>query len=132
MHGKQLGSFNSRTASSSLVFVTLKHLDIVEDYEDVFDNSGGLRLALINYFCEHSIQLKGVHKVHLLFNLLWFKTHPKRYSLGKPVTIWYYDLSENSIEYDFVPIQFVQCRSVTIIDKIDQETVILAVPVLDF
>lgn len=132
MHGKQLGSHNSRAASSSLVYVTLKHLDIVDDYEDIFDNSNNHRLTRINYFCEHSIVVNGSHKVHLLINLFWLKSHPQKYSLGKPVTLWYQDLSECSIDYDFVPIQFVQCRSVTVVNKVCNESVILSVPVIDF
>ena len=45
------------------------------------------RAASINYFCKHSVSVKGVNKTHLLANLSWFLYHPKNTQLGKPITI---------------------------------------------
>lgn len=120
MFGKQLGSFQTRTASSSLVFVSLKQVDA----------SQNLRLARINNFCKHSVQINGHHKAHLLINVAWFKSHPKKDAYGKPVTIWYHDLYEDFIT--IVPVQFVKSRSVSLVNKLDGESVLFAVPVLDF
>lgn len=116
MFGKHFGSFNSR-ASSSIVFVKVH---------------GNTRLACINYFCQHSALIGGNNKVHLLLNLSWYKSHTKTHDFGKPVTVWYYDLFESSIDYDFVPIQFIQSRSVSLIKKLYEESVLFAVPVIDF
>lgn len=120
MHGKQLGSLKSRTASSSLVFMSLKEL-----------NDDNIRVAQINYFCQHSATINGNLKLHLLVNLSWLKSHPKS-SEFKPVSVWYHDLFESGVNFDFVPIQLVQSRSVSIMEKLDGESVLYVIPVIDF
>ena len=118
--GKQLGSWRSRMASSSLVFITLKEF-----------NNDAIKIARINYFCKHSVSINQVHKVILLLNLCWLKEHPKSSIFGEPTTIWYTDLFE-SINYIFLPIQFVHCRAISLVEKLDGETVLYALPLVDF
>jgi hypothetical protein len=120
IYGKQLGSSRSRMASSSLVFIDLKEF-----------NNEIIKLARINYFCKHSVIIHPNHQVMLLLNVCWLKEHPKSSTFGKPLSVWYTDLYE-SINYVFVPIQFVHSRSISLTAKLDSESVLYAVPVIDF
>lgn len=125
MHGKLLGSQKSRTASSSIVFVTLNQLF-------GFSSPMTERAACIDWFCKHTTVVNGKNKLHLLAHLSWYKMHPKHSNFGKPVYVWYHDLFEDCGIYSLIPVQFIKCRSVALIDKLDGESVLFTTPVIDF
>lgn len=126
MHGKQLGAHRSRMASSSVVMVTWNGTLFGVSESCV------IRAARINYFCKHVAVINGHHKSHLLANFSWFKYHPKNDNFGKPVTVWYHDLFESCGIYSMIPIQFIESRSVSVIDKLDGESVLFVTPLIDF
>jgi len=90
------------------------------------------RAARINYFSKHSACINGVNTTHLLANLSWFLYHPSHTSLGKPLTIWYNNLFEPCGLHTLLPVHFIKCRAVSIIDKLDQQDVNIVVPCIDF
>ena len=62
MFNKLLGSCKSRTASSSIVYITWV-------YEQLgLSDTLPARVAQINYFCEHSAIISGIHRRHVLAN----------------------------------------------------------------
>lgn len=126
IYGKHLGAHNSRMSSSSVVMVTWNN-----EFFGVSD-SCVVRAARINYFCKHATVINGYHKSHLLVNLSWFKYHPKNVAFGKPVTVWYHDLFEPCGIHSMIPIQFIKSRSVSLIDKLDGESVLFVTPLIDF
>lgn len=126
MHGKLLGSCNGKTASSSNVFIRWNY--------SLFGMSASSseRLAGVNFYCKHSATINGQNMVHLLANLSLFKIHPEHSTFGKPVLVWYHDLFEESGIYSLIPVQFIKCRSVAVIDKVNSESVLLTTPIIDF
>ena len=130
VRGKQLGSYRSRTASSTVM--------VSWDTNLLGTCSGGAsaniisRAARVNYFCKHSVTFDGVNRTHVLANFLSFLYHPKHTVLGKPTTVWHNDLFEPCGIHTLVPVQLVKCRAVSLIDKLDHEEVFIFVPCIDF
>ena len=59
-----------------------------------------------------------LHKSQVnLVSLSWFKTHPQKHKCGKPVTIWEKDLFD---ECNFIPVEDIICRTVTLIDNLNE------------
>ena len=69
---------------------------------------------------------------HLLVSVSWFIYHPKNGDFGKPTTVWYYDIFESSGIYDLLPIQFIQGRSISLVDKLDGESVLFVLVCHDY
>ena len=95
MYGKQLGSFRTRTASSSVVMAEWNtdlfgHCSLADETSTDVVN----RAARINYFCQHTNTINGQNKTYILVNLSWFLYHPKYADFGKPITITYLILVE--------------------------------------
>ena len=65
------------------------------------------RAASINYFCKHSVSVKGVNKTRLQIYPGFCIYHPKNTQLGKPITIWYHDLFEPRGVHSFIPAQLI-------------------------
>lgn len=127
MYGKQLGSCKSRSASSSIVIVHWNNFLFGSAYIK------SERVACINFFCKHVAVVNGQEKVHLLADLSWYKIHPESDAIGKPVSIWYYDLFESDGIYSLLPIQFIKSRSASLIDKYNGgETVLYITSIIDF
>ena len=124
--GRQLGVYKSRFCSSSIVFAKWD--------SNIFDSCciSNLRAARIDSFYKHTVTINGNSKAHLLVSLSWYKFHPKHSDFGKPVTVWYCDLFEYYDVYSLVPVQFIVIRTVGLIDKLDGESVLFAVPCLDY
>ena len=133
MNEKQLGSFRSRMASSSIVIAewdTQLFGACSSEAETVADLVN--RAVRINYFCKHRVTIEGQNKTHILVNLSWFLYHPRHTELGKPVTIWYDSLFEPCGLHTIIPIQFIKCRSVSQVDKLSDESVLFVIPCIDF
>ena len=60
--------------------------------------------------------IDGVYSHAILAFLSWFKTHQQKHECGKPVTIWEYDLFD---ECNFIPADQIICRSVSLVDKLN-------------
>ena len=76
VNGKLLGSYKSRTASSSTVIVSWE----ANLFGPCSEETGHVicRAARIHYFCKHSVTINGENKTHMLTNLSWFLYHPKK------------------------------------------------------
>ena len=126
MYNKVLGTHQSNTASSSIVFVYWKYG--LFGLSDSFPE----RVARIESFYEHAAVVSGHTTKHMLANLSFFKVHPKHSNYGKPVSVYYHDLYESDGIYSLIPVQFICSRCVSLIDKIDGESVLFTTPVIDF
>lgn len=126
MYNKLLGTHKSRMSSSSVVFVSWKY--------DLFglSNAHAVRAARIDSFCEHVVVINGKPVQHMLVNLSFFKVHPKHSDFGKPVFVCYYDLYESDGLYSLIPVQFIKSRCISLVDKLDGESVLFIVPIIDF
>ena len=76
-----------------------------------------LRATRIEKFYKHTVTIKDEVKVHML---AWYKAHPQSLSFGKPTSVWYYELFEYC---GLVPIQFLVTRAVSLVDKLNGESV---------
>ena len=90
------------------------------------------RAVQIDFFCKSIVEINGESKTHLLVSLAWFKPHPKSYELGKPTTVWYHDLFELHGFHSIIPVQFLTSRAVSLIEQLDNESVLFVCPCIDF
>lgn len=136
MRGKHLGSARTMSSVSSIVMASWtpclftigsssRQLTAACQHED--------RPTRINYFAKHSVLVDGTQKTHLLFSASWFKRHPNKNSLGKPVTLWEYDLFEAG-NCSVIPVRLIRSRTVTLVESIDTYggSVMLVCPCIDF
>ena len=56
--------------------------------------------------------------------LSWFKYHPQNTTFGKLLTVWYSDIFEIGGICSLIPVQFIKCRTVALVDKLDGESVL--------
>ena len=96
-----------------------------------------IRPARITFFAKHPIRVHGNLHTHLLACISWFKHHSDQAALGnlKPMTIWEYDIFEPPGNHSIIPVQFIQSRAVSLVDKLnepDGPTVLFVVPCIDF
>ena len=133
VNGKLLGTHKSRTKSSSIAIATWnKDLFGLTNVPGSTAGKNVHRAVRINYFCQHNVLLDGQNKTHLLVAVSWFKCHPKCHEFGKPLTVWYYDLFEACGIHSIIPVQFIHCRTISLIDKLDGESVLFVCPCIDY
>lgn len=140
IRGKQLGSAKTRFSASSIVMASwtpclfaigsssrqsTAEIESTCQHED--------RPTRINFFVKHSVLVNGTLKTHLLFSASWFKYHPNKNSLGKPLTVWECDLFEAG-SCSVVPVQLIRSRTVSLVDSLDRcgGSVLLVSPCIDF
>ena len=120
LNNKMFGTHKSRSAASSII---LGQWD-----PDLFQRPTAplseLRAARIEKFYKHTATIQNETKVHLLAYVSWYKSHPQCHSFGKPVSVWYYDLFEYC---GVVPVQFLVSRAISLVDKLNGESVICIV-----
>ena len=83
------------------------------------------KAARINRSYKHAVSIDGETKTHLLAYLSWFEPHSKNQNFGKPVSVCYHDLYDH---VGFVPVHFISCRCVSLVDTLDGESVLFVVP----
>ena len=106
-----LGSYNSRSHTSSILCAQWNpQLFGLSSSSDCCE----LRPLQINYFAKHSVTIGNQTLTHLVF-VKWFEQHPKKNSIGKPVTVWEHDLFQLE---NFIPIQLLRNRTVSVIDNL--------------
>ena len=122
----------TRTASSSVAMAIWD--TSVFGSSSSMPNTSSLRIhraVRINSFYKHATILEGKNMSHVLVSLSWFKYHPKHSEIGKPVYVWCYDMFESFGVHSVVPVQFLQSRTVSLIDKFDEECVLFVCPCID-
>ena len=126
VYNKQIGSFHSRSKNTSTVMISWN--------KDLF--CGGMvnedRPARVNYFAEHNITVNGNNISHILVSVSWFKHRPDRYYFGQPVTVWECDIFELFGCHSTIPIQLIKGRTVSCVYKLNEESVLVIVPCVDF
>lgn len=126
MHGKHIGSFYSRSKNTATMMVSWN--------KDLFCTSLSSedRPARIEYFAQHNALVNGKLFSHLLFSALWFKHRPDRNHFGQPVTVWEHDIFELFGCHSTIPVQLIKSRTVSCLYKLNEESVLLVVPCIDF
>ena len=128
MHTKHIGSYCSRSKNTATVMVSWN--------KDLFCSSMHMtseeRPARINYFAEHNVTVNGRHFSHILFSASWFKHRPDRNYFGQPVTVWECDIFELFGCHSTIPVQLIKSRTVSCLYKLNEESVLLVVPCIDF
>ena len=99
LNNKVYGSFKSRARNTNIILAQ-------------FNNE--IRPARINFFAKHNTVINGVTITHLLVSLNWFERHHEQFKLGKPVTVWHYDLFCDAGAFNFI-----RNRTVSLVDKLD-------------
>ena len=82
----------------------------------------------INYFCEDSAIIGGIHRRHVLASISLFKLHLNHGCIGKPIQVYYEDVFEDDGIYSLIPVQFIQSRSASLITKLDGESILFTLP----
>ena len=128
LNGKRLGSWQSRSSNSSILTASW--------YPSFFgcDGSRDTRPVRVNYFAKHVVTIQATPITHLLFSPSWFKAHPERMHYGKPISIWQCDIFEEGACTSLLPIQLIEARTVSLIDKLSigvNDTVLIVCPCLD-
>ena len=91
------------------------------------------RPVRVNFFAKHSIQVGDVQHTIISVCVSWFKKHPHNTDYGKPVTVWEPDTFETDSRYHIIPIQFIACRTVSLIDEIDGlGNALFIIPIINF
>lgn len=122
LNSKQLGTHKTRTASSSVAMAVWdSNYCSSPTMPSISTSMTVVRPVRINSFCTHS---DGQTKTHLLVSLSWFRYHGKNSDFGKPTTVWYHDLFESFGIHSLIPVQFLQLRSVSLIARLDGESVL--------
>lgn len=62
------------------------------------------------------MSVDGTTHSHILACLSWFRHHTQKDICGKPVTVWECDLFDVT---NFLIVQHIKCRTVSLIDKLD-------------
>lgn len=130
INGKCLGSYKTRRSASSIVLAAWTPcLFGLSDTASCVHEDRPIR---INFFAKHSVVFRDTTDVHLLVCASWFKHHPRKSNLGKPVSVWECDLFETSGTYSTVPVQLIRSRTVTLIDTLDGMSAMFVTPCIDF
>lgn len=132
LNGKQVGSYNSRCRSSSTM-MCLWH-PLFSQHVVASPQSSEQRPAKINYFAKHTVIINGEYHTHLLFSASWFKRHYKVDAFGSPISLWECDLFDLPEVSSIIPVQFIRCRTVSLVDKLDDThgNVLFIVPCIGF
>lgn len=131
INSKQFGTHKTRTASSSLAMAIWDSNYFSLSPTMPSTSTTVVRPVRINSFCKHSLLIDGQNITHLLVLLSWFRYHPKNNDFGKPTTVWYHDLFESFGIHSLIPVQFLRSRAVSLITKLDQESVLFVCPCID-
>ena len=127
LYDKTIGGANSRSRSTSIVMA---------HWNECFfgPNSGSEenRPVKIDYFAEHTIVLNGGYLTHALVYASWFKYRPNKDVYGEPVTVWECDTFELPGIHSIIPVQLIKGRTISLIDKIHDESMLFVVPCVDF
>ena len=136
INGIRFGSHKTRTSTSSIAIATWDNSLFGTSASIIMPNvllpTTTSRAVQINFFCKSFVEINGESKTHLLVSVSWFKTHLRIYDLGKPTTVWYNDLFELDGFHSIIPVQFLQSRAVSLIEQLDNESVLLVCPCIDF
>ena len=111
LNGRMYGCAKSRTASSSMV---------------VAKYSSQERAARVEKIFKHTVTIAGEVITHLFAYVSWFESYPQP-SIGKPVSVWY----NNDTHIGFIPVQSIVCRTVTLVDDLDGQSVLFVVPCIE-
>ena len=65
---------------------------------------------------------------HIFSVVNWFESHPSRNLLGDPVELWCHELHESIGPASFLPIQRIYSKFVAAVDKFDEETLLVVMP----
>ena len=131
VNGRQLGSHLSRSTSSSIIMAYWDKCffaPFVSEPDDRFV----IRAARIDFFCKHVVFVDCHRHVNILVFLSWYKMHSYSSQFGKPLSVYYDDLFEADGIHSLIPLQYIKCQSVSILDKLNGESVRFVSPCIDF
>lgn len=115
------GSHGSRSKRSSYVLAKWCGRNAQID-------TANLRPACVQFYLKHSISIGGSFKPHFFAFVEWFKPHISRHILGNPAEVWCHDLFEPLGPASFLPVQMIQSKFVAAVDKLNEETVLIVMP----
>ena len=127
IYGKQLGSYRSRSSHSSVVMVKWSNF-LFNPNTPIADE---LRPARINYFASFYIKVNNENQANVIVSVSWFQQHPLKNSYGKPLTVWENDIFETNI-CSLIPIQFINGRTVSLVDIVGLSNALILCPCVDF
>ena len=126
---KQIGTFSSMSSNASIVLALWIPMLTSPGVSDEPEK----RPVRVNFFAKHSIQVGDVQHTIISVCVSWFKKHPHNTDYGKPVTVWEPDTFETDSRYHIIPIQFIACRTVSLIDEIDGlGNALFIIPIINF
>ena len=89
-----------------------------------------IRPAQIEYFIKHSFYTSSCYESHIFAAVQWPQIHPQRYAMGKPVEVWCKHVFEPTSKNHFLPVENITSRVIIASEKINQEEVLVVIPIL--
>ena len=118
INNKQFGSYSSISSNTSIV-LALWTPSMFTSESSTGTSEVEKRPVRINFFARHSVIVNDVHHTFISVCVSWFKPHLHKNLYGKPITVWEPDTFENDFCYRIIPIQFIVCRTASLLDEID-------------
>lgn len=78
-----------------------------------------------------SVEVDESIKQFLLAAVSWFKPHPNKDQIGKPVEIWCHSEYEDGGVSSFLPLDYFRCRCAFATEYIQNEYVTVIVPLVE-
>lgn len=125
INGEQFSSGQYVFAKSVFEF----HSGLREEAHTVFTDPD-YRPARIDHFAVHSISLNDTIYVHCFAVVTWPQRHPEVNYFGKPYQVWCKSLYENSLFNFAIPIENISCALLIADSVVQEENVLLVVPLI--
>ena len=89
------------------------------------------RPVKIRHYIKASVSCRENVSQLLLAAVQWYRPHPSKNSIGKPVQIWMHNVFEDSAIYSFMPVQYLKCRCSFSIITFNDDSVLVVVPLVE-
>lgn len=94
--------------------------------------NSNMRPAKVKYFMKISFSLGSSNIIYVdLAYVLWCFPHPSKKAIGQPAQVWSHDLFECDGAHSFVPVSLVKSRCAHCVSTIDDEQVLVVVPICE-
>lgn len=90
-----------------------------------------VRPVNILYFAKASFQHDTNSDTLVLACVSWYTPHPNRHIIGKPAEVWCPDLNEPFGTHSFLPLRYIKSRCTYCKKLVNNENVLLVVPLLE-
>ena len=130
VNGKQLGGYKTRSSSSSIVLITCNSA-LINSRDMVPSVTSEQRPVQIRYFASHSIKLR-INLCHMsLLQSRGLRNIHDRMCMENLLTVWEHEIYETDF-CTLIPIQFIKCRTISLVDTVGICRALILCPCVNF